>query len=116
MKFYGYKKCSTCRKAEKYLESKGIDYEFIDITTNPPSASILKKIPEQAGVEARKLFNTSGEVYRSMKLSTKLPDRKESEIFPLLASNGKLIKRPLIVSDGKATVGFSEETFRKTWG
>lgn len=116
MKFYGYKKCSTCRKAEKYLESRGIDYKFIDITEKPPSATALKKIAKQAGIESKKMFNTSGEVYKSMNLKTKLPDMSEKEMFDLLASNGRLIKRPLVTDGEKSSVGFKEDVFAETFG
>jgi len=115
IKFYGYKKCSTCRKAEKALEKSKLDYQFIDITENPPSASVLKKMIKQADAEIKKLFNTSGVQYRELKIKDKLPKLTEIEIFKLLAGNGRLIKRPLITDGEKTTIGFNEAIFKQTW-
>ena len=116
LKFYGYKKCSTCRKAEKALQTLSLDYEFIDITENPPSATVLKKVADQAGLEYKKMFNTSGVQYRELKIKDKLPSLSDKDILDMLAGNGRLIKRP-IVTDGKnTTVGFKEEAFNQTWG
>ncbi len=115
MKFYGYKKCGTSTKAEKWLQSNSIPYEFTDVTEKPPSAAELKRIAAAAGIPAAKMFNTSGEAYRSENIKEKIPNLKESEIFSMLASNGRLIKRPLITDGKKATVGFKEESFSDTW-
>lgn len=115
IKFYGYKKCGTCRKAEKILVKLGLEYTFIDITESPPTAVNLKKMAIQAGISPRKLFNTSGVQYREQDIKSRLPELSEAMIFSLLASNGRLIKRP-IVSDGqRTTVGFQEPHFLKTW-
>lgn len=114
LKFYGYKKCSSCRDAEKFLNTHKLAYEFIDITENPPKASELKSIIKDSGLELKKFLNTSGEVYRSMGLKDKLKDMSEEEVIKLLASNGRLIKRPLMASPGKATVGAAADTL-KTW-
>jgi arsenate reductase len=115
IQFYGYKKCGTCRKAEKALEKYGVEYDFIDITETPPSAATLKKIVEQAGIEMNKMFNTSGVQYRELNIKAKLPGMNTKEILDLLAGNGRLIKRPLVTDGVKATVGFKEEDFEKTW-
>lgn len=115
LKFYGYKKCGTCRKAEKFLQQVGIAFKFVDITMNPPAAKELETIAEQAHISLNKLFNTSGIQYRELKIKEKLPALSNREILALLAGNGRLIKRPLI-SDGRhATVGFNEERFREVW-
>jgi len=115
IKFYGYQKCGTCIKAEKFLRAAGIDFEFIDITQNPPAAEELAEIAENAAVPITKLFSTSGLQYRELKIKEKLPSLSDKEILDLLASNGRLIKRPLI-TDGKCTtVGFKEEVFNKVW-
>ena len=115
LKFYGYKKCDTCRKAEKFLQQAGIAFEFINITESPPTANELEAIAEQAQVPLKKLFNTSGIQYRELRIKEKLPALSNREILAFLAGNGRLIKRPLI-SDGKrATVGFSEEQFGAVW-
>ncbi|MCB1303193.1 MAG: Spx/MgsR family RNA polymerase-binding regulatory protein [Leptospiraceae bacterium] len=115
MKFYGYKKCSTSRKAEKYLEAKGIKYDFIDITEKPPSASALKGAARAADIDAKKMFNTSGQQYREQGIKEKLPKLTDADIFKMLAGNGRLIKRPVVIDGDKATVGFSEESYNKTW-
>ena len=115
MKFYGYKKCSTSRKAEKYLSDRGIKYDFVDITENPPSQSTLKQVSQSADVPAKKMFNTSGQQYRELGIKDKLPSLKDADIFKMLSSNGKLIKHPVLTDGKKATVGFSEESYQKTW-
>ena|SRR5687768_2898048 len=114
-RFYGYKKCDTCRKAEQFLQQVGIGYEFVDITENPPTAEELATIIERANVPLNKLFNTSGVQYRELKIKERLPVLSDREILALLAGNGRLIKRPLI-NDGKhATVGFDAERFAAIW-
>ncbi len=115
LKFYGYKKCGTCRKAEKFLQQAGLDFEYIDITENPPSAHILAAIAKHACVPVKKLFNTSGVLYRELKIKDKLPGLSDREILALLANNGRLIKRPLITDGNNATVGFDEKKFNAEW-
>lgn len=116
VKFYGYKKCGTCRKAELALQKLGVDYAFIDITETPPGLDELKRIYANARVDIKKLFNTSGIQYRELNIKERAASTSESEILLLLASNGRLIKRP-IISDGKyATIGYNEEQFAATWG
>jgi arsenate reductase len=114
--FYGYPKCSTCRKAVKWLEEKGYTVSrYVNVVQAPPSEGELKELIAQSGLEAGKFFNTSGEVYRELRLKDKLPGMNEKEKIEQLASNGRLIKRP-IVSDGrKATVGFRPEEMEKVW-
>lgn len=116
LKLYGYKKCGTCRKAEQFLQQAGIAYEFVDITENPPTAEELAAIVERANVPLNKLFNTSGVQYRELEIKKKLPALSSREILALLASNGRLIKRPLITDGKRATVGFNEEQFAAIWG
>ena len=116
LKFYGYKKCGTSRKAEKWLDSKGVEHQFIDITENPPPKTLLQKIIKSGNYELKELFNRSGGEYRALNLKGKLPTLKPAEAVTLLAGNGRLCKRPM-VSDGKRhTVGFDETVFRATWG
>jgi len=115
VKFYGYKKCGTCRKAEKYLESCGVALKFIDITENPPPAAELKKIIKQSGVPVKKCFNTSGVVYRTLKVKTKIPKMSDGDMIHLLSQNGRLLKRPMVLGGRKATVGFIPEIYRETW-
>lgn len=116
LKLYGYKKCGTCRKAEQYLQQAGIAYEFVDITENPPTGVELAAIVERANVPLNKLFNTSGVQYRELEIKKKLPALSSREILALLASNGRLIKRPLITDGRRATVGFNAEHFATVWG
>ncbi len=122
--FYGYKKCSTCRKAEKALEKSGRAFNFVDITENPPSAAALKKIVQQSGkpgepgalpLELKKFFNTSGIQYKELKIKDKIPGMTESQILAMLAGNGRLLKRPLVTDGSRSTVGFDEAVFGKTW-
>lgn len=115
LKFYGYKKCGTCRKAEKALDNANVEYQFIDITENPPSATALKKIIKQTGADIKKFFNTSGVQYRELKIKDKLPSLSEKDIIQMLAENGRLIKRPIVTDGEKSTVGFKEEEFTSTW-
>lgn len=92
LKFYGYKQCGTCRKAEQFLQQAEIDYDFIDITENPPNAKELAAIAERANVSLNKLFNTSGVQYRELKIKEQLPALSGREILTMLAGNGRLIK------------------------
>jgi arsenate reductase len=116
LKLYGYKQCGTCRKAEQFLRQAEIAYEFIDITENPPTGVELAAIVEHANVPLNKLFNTSGVQYRELEIKKKLPALSSGEILALLASNGRFIKRPLITSGERATVGFNAEQFATVWG
>ena len=113
--FYGYKKCSTCRKAEKSLEKMKRDYTFIDLTVTPPSKTELKRIQMQAGVPLRKLFNTSGEQYKALGIKDKAGKMSDEQIFDMLSKNGRLIKRPLVTDGKKSSVGFDEEVFTDRW-
>lgn len=109
IKFYQYPKCSTCRKAQKFLDAANIDYKSIDITVDPPNKKELKTAAQQylAG-NYKKLFNTSGQVYREMALKDKLSSMNPEQMLSLLASNGKLIKRPLLIGSDLSFVGFKE--------
>jgi arsenate reductase len=115
IKFYGYKKCATSRKAEKTLTDSGIEYAYIDITLNPPSKAQLKKIIELTGEPLKKFVNVSGLEYKRLKMKDKIGGISEQELIDLLASNGRLLKRPLVSDGEKATVGFSMESFLQNW-
>ncbi len=115
LKFYGYKKCSTCRKAEKALEKMGRTYAFTDITETPPSAADLKGMLKQSGEDVRKLFNTSGVQYRELNIKEKAAGMSAAQILSMLAGNGRLIKRPLVTDGAHATVGFDEKKFSQAW-
>ncbi len=106
---YCYAKCTTCKKAIKWLDDKGVEYESIDIKGEHPDEEKLRKIYKKSDLPLRRFFNTSGMLYREMELSKKLPDMSEDEMFKILASDGMLVKRPLLVTDSKSVPGFKEE-------
>ncbi|MGL4687931.1 MAG: Spx/MgsR family RNA polymerase-binding regulatory protein, partial [Fusobacteriaceae bacterium] len=108
-----YKKCSTCIKAKKILEMKGIEFEDISIVDNVPSVEELKEYLKLSGLPLKKFFNTSGNVYKELKLKDILPKASEEEMLNLLASNGMLIKRPILVLKNKVLVGLKEEEWNK---
>lgn len=112
---YWYPNCGTCKKAKKWLDERNIDYELIHIVENPPSKATLKELIEKSGLEARKFFNTSGKVYREQNMKEKIKDATVDEMVGYLASNGMLIKRPIVTDGKKVTVGFKEDTFENTW-
>ena len=108
MLFVEYPKCSTCRKAKKWLDDQGLAYEDRHIVEDNPSADELKAWQAASGLPVRRFFNTSGMLYREMQLSKKLPEMTETQMFDLLATNGMLVKRPILVSDDTVLVGFRE--------
>ena len=99
MLFLEYPKCSTCKKAKNFLDSKGADYEDRHIVENNPTAEELKQWHEMSGLDIKKFFNTSGMLYKSMNLKDKLPQMSLEEKYQLLATDGMLVKRPLVVGD-----------------
>ena len=113
VRIYEYSKCSTCRKALKFLDNSNVAYEKVPIVETPPTKAELKKMLALQGGNLKKLFNTSGEVYRTMKIGEKLASMPESEALELLASNGKLIKRPFALAGDKGLVGFNEDEWKK---
>jgi len=106
--FIEYPKCSTCVKAKKWLTANGVDFEDRHITENTPSVEELKKFVALSGQPLKKFFNTSGMKYKAMNLKEKLPQMTEDEQIALLASDGMLIKRPVIVGDDFVLTGFKE--------
>ena len=116
MKVYAYSKCSTCRKAIKWLDAAGYDYRLIDITEKPPAKTELTKILKSDDYELKELFNRSGQEYRKLKLKDKLPNMSQADAISLLNSNGRLVKRPIVIDDAKATVGYKEDVFEEVWG
>ena len=103
-----YPKCSTCRKAKKFLDDHGISYEDRHIVERNPTAGELGKWIAASGFPVRKFFNTSGLLYKSMALKEKLPEMSEDEMLKLLATDGMLVKRPLLVGNDFVLVGFKE--------
>lgn len=113
---YGYPKCDTCRDALKSLKRKGVAPVTIDLFETPPSSDILREIIDRSGLEIKKFFNTSGEVYKEWKLKDKLSGMTRDEMIALLASNGRLIKRPIVYDGQQVTVGYKEEQYEQVWG
>lgn len=112
MLFVYYPKCSTCRKAKKYLEENNVTFTDRHIVEDNPTAEELKGWIEKSGLPVKKFFNTSGKLYKDMDLKNKLADMTEEEQIQLLASNGMLVKRPLIIEDGRVLVGFKEAEWK----
>ena len=109
IKVYCYSRCTTCKKALKWLDDNGIDYEVVDIKANHPDEEMLRKYYAMSGLPLKRFFNTSGIPYLEMGLSSKLPGMSEDEQFALLAMDGMLVKRPLLVGDGFVLTGFKED-------
>ena len=108
MLFVCYPRCSTCKKAQKWLEENQVPYTFRDIKEDNPTLEELKTWHAQSGLPLKKFFNTRGQLYRSMELSKKLSDMSEEEQLALLASDGLLVKRPIAVDGDKVLVGFKQ--------
>ena len=108
LKFICYPKCTTCQKAKKWLDDNGIEYELRDIKTDNPTQDELALWHEKSDLTLRKFFNTSGLLYKSMELKDKLPGMSEEEMLQLLATDGMLVKRPLLVGEEFVLVGFRE--------
>ena len=112
LKVYCYNRCTTCKKALKWLDDNGIKYELADIKTDHPDEKTLRKYYAMSGLPLKRFFNTSGIPYREMELAKKLPDMSEDEQFALLATDGMLVKRPLVVGDGFVLTGFKEDEWK----
>ena len=108
LKFICYPRCTTCQKARKWLDENNIEYEFRDIKLENPSLEELTAWYKLSGLPLRKFFNTSGLLYKSMELKTKLPNMTDEEMLALLATDGMLVKRPLAIGDDFVLVGFKE--------
>lgn len=106
MLFVCYHKCSTCKKAEQYLQAKGLSFTVRDIKTDNPTVDELRTWHEASGLPLKRFFNTSGILYKQLGLKDKLPTMSEDEQLELLASDGMLVKRPLVIYDGGVLVGF----------
>ena len=109
IKVYCYSKCSTCKKALKWLDDRGVAYEKIDLKENNPGEAELREYHAKSGLPLKRFFNTSGMIYRDMELSKKFPAMSDDEQFALLASDGMLVKRPLLVKDDTVLTGFREK-------
>lgn len=109
VKFICYPKCTTCMKAKKWLEESQVEFEIRDIKENNPSLEELTEWYKMSGLPLKKFFNTSGLLYKSMELKNKLPEMSEDEMLALLATDGMLVKRPLVVGEDFVLVGFKEK-------
>ena len=103
-----YPKCTTCQKAQKWLDEHKVAYEFRNIKENNPTYEELKKWYQASELPLKRFFNTSGLLYKSMELKDKLPNMSEEEQLRLLATDGMLVKRPLVVGEGFVLTGFKE--------
>ena len=114
LKFICYPKCTTCQRARKWLDDNGIKYEFRDIKLDNPTLDELTEWHKKCGLSLKKFFNTSGLLYKSLDLKNKLPIMSEDEMLKLLASDGMLVKRPLLIGDSFVLVGFKESEWGAT--
>ena len=113
IKFICYPKCTTCQKARKWLDDNKIEYEFRDIKLDNPTLEELTEWYKKSGLPLKKFFNTSGLLYKSLDLKSKLPTMSEDEMLTLLASDGMLVKRPLLIGDDFVLVEFKEDEYGK---
>ena len=111
--FVCYPKCTTCQKAGKWLNAHGVAYTFRDIKLDNPGADELREWMAQSGLEPKRFFNTSGMLYRSMALADRLKTMSAPEMIALLATDGMLVKRPLLVTEDMVLVGFRETEWEK---
>ena len=116
MLFVCYPKCTTCQKALKWLEARGVQVEVRDIKTQRPNEQELRTWFQASGLPLKKFFNTSGLQYKALGLKDKLPGMSEDEQFALLATDGMLVKRPILVGDGFVLVGFKEAQWAEQLG
>lgn len=114
MLFICYPKCTTCKKAKKWLDDHGFQYTDRHIKEENPTADELKTWHAKSGLPLKRFFNTSGVLYKEMHLKDKLPEMSEEEQFQLLATDGMLVKRPIIVTDDKVLTGFKEKEWEET--
>ena len=115
IQFFHYPKCTTCKKAQKWLNEHEVSYEEVHIADQPPTKEELTAIWQASGQPLKKFFNTSGMKYRELGLKDKLAEMTEDEQLELLASDGMLIKRPIVTDGKKVTLGFKEVDFEQAW-
>ena len=113
MLFVCYPKCSTCKKAQAFLAEKGAQPQVRDIKTENPTEAELREWHRRSGLPLKKFFNTSGMQYRALELSARLPNMREEEQFALLATDGMLVKRPILVTEETVLVGFRQAEWEK---
>jgi arsenate reductase (glutaredoxin) len=113
--FYSYPKCSTCRNAKKWLEENNVLFNEVHIVENPPTKEQLAELHHKSELPLKKFFNTSGKKYRELGLKEKVATATDEELYETLATDGMLIKRPIVTNGDKVTVGFKEEIFSEKW-
>ena len=113
MQYICYPRCGTCKKAQKWMDEQGIEYESRDIKEDKPSYEELKLWYEKSGLPLKRFFNTSGGLYKEMQLKDKLPGMSEEEQLRLLATDGLLVKRPIAVDGDTVLVGFKQEEWEE---
>ena len=113
MTFLCYPKCSTCRKAQNWLDANGIEYETRHIKDSRPTEAELRQWHTISGLPLKKFFNTSGLLYKEQQLKDKLPNMTEDEMYSLLATDGMLVRRPMLIGDNFVLVGFKEADWEK---
>ena len=116
LKFICYPKCTTCQKAKKWLDDNQIEYLFRDIKTDNPTLNELSEWYKKSDLPLKKLFNTSGLIYKSLNLKNKLQTMTDDEMLQLLASDGMLVKRPLLIGEDFVLVGFRENEWSAVFG
>lgn len=114
--FICYPKCTTCQKAQKWLDAQGISYTLRHIKEEPPTYEELKEWHRVSGLPLKKFFNTSGLLYKSMALKDRLPAMSDEEMLRLLATDGMLVKRPILLGEDVVSVGFREEAWQEQMG
>jgi arsenate reductase len=113
---YQYPKCSTCRSALAWLQARGVSYERVDIVESPPSIEQLAQVLEVSGLPLTRLFNTSGQSYREQNYKERLKHMSREQALAALAADGKLIKRPLLISSERVLVGFDASAYEAAFG
>ena len=116
MQFVCYPKCTTCQKARTWLDEHGVSYEFRDIKEENPTEDELRQWHARSGLPLKRFFNTSGLQYKALNLKDRLPGMSEDEQFALLASDGMLVKRPILITNDRVLVGFKENDMIKILG
>ena len=111
LKFICYPKCTTCQRAKAWLDDNGLEYELGDIKLQNPSYDELSEWYRRSGLPLKKFFNTSGLLYKSMELKSKLPHMSDEEMLKLLSTDGMLVKRPILAGDNFVLVGFKETEY-----
>jgi arsenate reductase len=113
---YQYPKCSTCRKAMKWLDARGVKYRANDLVAEPIALNVLRELHERSGLPLRRFFNSSGESYRKGNFGTRLAQMSDAEQLRALAADGKLVKRPIIDAGKTVLVGFDEDAYERALG